>query len=105
LSSGDEAPKYKPADLRDDLYVRSFALLEPDEYWCGRREVWTATHGRARRYHVMVDDGVAACRSKLPTWHNRSVILLTALIPIGEVPQSLCCLRNGCRQCFDAYLA
>lgn len=95
-----------PADLRDGLYTRPFALLEPEQYWCGRREVWTATHGRATRYHVMVDGGVAACRKNQTRWKNRSVILICedTLIPIAQVPGHMLCLRSGCRQCFDAYL-
>lgn len=51
-----------PAELRDGCYVKPYALLEVEQLWAGRREVWTRSHGRATRYHVMVDRGVAACR-------------------------------------------
>jgi hypothetical protein len=96
----------KPAELRDGLYVKPCAQLEIDQLWVGRREVWTSTHGRASRYHVMIDKGVAACRPNVNTWRSQGVILIGAgtLIPIGMVPTSLCCLRNGCRQIFEAFL-
>jgi hypothetical protein len=95
----------KSAELRDGLYVKPFALLEVEQLWVGRREVWTSTHGRAARYHVMIDGGVAACRKK-QNWRNRSVILLNedSLIPIVDVPAHMCCLRNGCRQIFEAMI-
>ena len=85
-------------------YKKPVALLEPHELLVGRREVWTATHGRATRYHVMVDGGVAACRLKQTKWQNRSVIVLTDLIPIGDMPAHMACLRNGCKQFFEAYI-
>jgi len=54
----------------------------------------------------MVDGGLAACRAKEPRrWQSRSVILLSKLIPIAEVPSHMCCLRNGCRQIYEAFLA
>lgn len=95
-----------PAELKDGLYVRPVALLETEQLWCGRREVWTSTHGRATRYHVMIDGGVAACRKQQTRWRNRSVILICeqTLIPIQDVPANLCCLRNGCRQFYEAML-
>lgn len=93
-----------PAKLKDGCYVQPFAHLEPEQFWVGRREVWTSTHGRATRYHVMVDGGVAACRPKQTSWTNRSVILLCDLIPIGDMPSHMACLRNGCRQWFSAAL-
>src|SRR5438876_130026 len=92
-----------PADLKDGRYVMSFHALEIDQLWCGRREVWIPPHGRATRYHVMIDGGVAACRPKQLSWANRSVILLGDLLPIGDVPNNLCCQRNGCRQLFESY--
>lgn len=96
-----------PAVLRDGLYVKPYALLEIEQLWCGRREVWTSTHGRASRYHVMVDGGVAACRPRQERWRNRSVILIAedTLIPIADVPAHVCCLRNGCRQIFMAMVS
>ena len=97
--------KLLPAELKDGIYVQPFALLEPEQLWCGHREVWTASHGRADRYHVMVDGGMAACRAKQRhRWQPHSLILLGALIPIAEVPARMCCQRNGCRQLFDAWL-
>lgn len=96
----------QPAELKDGLYTRPFELLEVEQLWCGRREVWTATHGRATRYHVMVDGGVAACRKNQTTWRNRSVIVINeqSLIPIAEVPPHMCCLRDGCRQIYEAFI-
>lgn len=97
-------PALLPAQLKDGCYVKPYALLEIEQLWCGHREVWTTSHGRATRYHVMVDGGVAACRSKQLRWRPYSLILLGALIPIGKVPGHMCCQRNGCRQIFDAFL-
>jgi hypothetical protein len=98
-------PQLNSAELRDGLYVKPFVLLEVEQLWCGKREVWTTSHGYAGRYHVMVDGGLAACRSKQTRrWQPYSLILLTALIPITEVPTHMCCLRNGCRQIFEAFL-
>ena len=65
-----DPPRLNPAELRDGRYVKPFALLEVDQLWVGRREVWTASHGRATRYHVMVDGGFAACRPTLNTWRS-----------------------------------
>lgn len=100
-------PRLKPAELRDGRYAKPCALLETDQLWAGRREVWTASHGRAGRYHVMVDGGVAACRPNANTWRSQGVILICedTLLPIGEVPSHMCCRRNGCRQFFEAFLA
>jgi hypothetical protein len=95
----------KPAELRDGRYVKPFALLAVEQLWVGRREVWTATHGRASKYHVMVDGGVAGCRPNVNSWRSQGVILVGALIPIGAVPANMCCLRNGCRQIFEAFLS
>jgi hypothetical protein len=95
----------QPADLRDGLYVKPFALLEVEQLWCGHREVWTTSHGRATRYHVMVNGGMAACRAKQQRrWQPYSLIVLGALIPITKVPGHMCCLRNGCRQIYEAFL-
>lgn len=87
-------------------YDRPFAEISPDDFLVGFREVWTSTHGRATRYHVMIDGGVAACRSKQQTWRNRSVIVLNedTLMPIGEVPAYMLCKRAGCRQLCEEYL-
>lgn len=94
-----------PAELKNGLYVKPFTLLEIEQLWCGHREVWTASHGRATRYHVMVDRGVAACRAKQKhRWQPYSLIVLGALVPIAKVPAHMCCQRNGCRQIFDAFL-
>jgi hypothetical protein len=95
-----------PADLRDGHYVQPFAALKVEQLWCGRREVWTATHGWAGRYHVMIDGGVAACRSKQEGWRNRSVIVIgeDTLVQIDKVPPHMRCRRGGCRQIFDAFL-
>jgi len=94
-----------PAKLTNGLYEQPFALLEVEQLWCGRREVWTASHGYASRYHVMVDRGVAACRAKQDRrWQPFSLIVLGGLIPIAEVPPRMCCQRNGCRQIYDAFL-
>lgn len=83
-------------------YQRPFALLEPNEYLAGLREVWTSTFGRAKRYHVLVEDGMAACRSN----PYRGVILCeNTIIPIGEVPGHMCCLRSGCRELFLAAIS
>lgn len=82
-------------------YAKPFALLEVDELLAGRREVWTSTHGRASRYHVMVEDGMAACRPN-PLMKGSGMILCEqTLIPIGEVPGFMTCGRNGCRQWFE----
>jgi len=87
-------------------YTQAFALLEQHEWMAGRREVWTSTHGRATRYHVMVDDGMAACRPS-PWFRGGNGILLceSTLIYVGDVPGHMCCQRNGCRQLFEAYIA
>lgn len=96
----------QPAELQGGCYVQPFALLEVEQLWCGRREVWTSTHGRATRYHVMVDGGVAACRKNQTKWLNRSVIVICedTLIPIAKVPPHMCCLRDGCRQIYEAFI-
>lgn len=96
----------RPAELRGGSYVQPFELLEVEQLWCGRREVWTSTHGRATRYHVMIDGGVAACRKNQTRWLNRSVILIDehTLVPIGEVPTHMCCQRDGCRQIYEAFI-
>jgi hypothetical protein len=95
-----------PAELKDGRYVRPCGDLEVEQLWCGRREVWTVSHGLATRYHVMVDGGMAACRSKQAhRWQPFSLIVLGALIPIAEVLTNLCCQRNGCRQLYEAFLA
>jgi hypothetical protein len=94
-----------PAELRDGRYVKPYVLLEVEQLWCGHREVWTASHGLATRYHVMVDGGLAACRAKYPhRWQPFGLIVLGDLIPIAKVPAHMRCQRNGCRQVFDAYL-
>ena len=99
-------PDLLPAELKNGLYVKPFVLLEVEQLWCGHREVWTSTHGRATRYHVMVDHGMAACKAKQQKrWQPYSLIVLGALIPITKVPSHMCCLRNGCRQIFEAFLA
>ena len=103
-SSGRGATRIVPAEIKNERYVRPFSEIEPGEYWVGRREVWTASHGRACRYHVMVDHGVAACRPHIRRWSNLSVILLCDLIPIGDMPSHMACLRNGCKQLFEAFL-
>lgn len=97
--------RLQSAELRDGLYVKPYASLEPEQLWAGRREVWTSTHGRAVRYHVMVDGGVAACRPDVNTRRAQGVILICedTLIPIVDVPANMCCLRNGCRQIFAAF--
>jgi hypothetical protein len=96
----------KPAELKEGLYVKPFVLLEIEQLWAGRREVWTKSHGEATRYHVMVDGGVAACRAKQKRrWQPYSLILLGSLIPIAKVPAHMCCQRNGCRQLFEAFLS
>jgi hypothetical protein len=62
----------------------------------GWREVWTATHGRARRYHVVANNGMAACRP-----NNRldgGGIPLGRLTRAADVPVHMRCQRNGCRQ-------
>lgn len=98
--------KLLPAELKDGAYVKPFALLEPEQLWCGIREVWTKSHGWAGSYHVMVDGGMAACRAKQKhRWQPYSLILLGHLVPISKVPHDMCCQRNGCRQVYDAFLA
>jgi hypothetical protein len=94
-----------PAELRYGRYVQSFAMLKVEQLWCGHREVWTTSHGLATRYHVMVDNGCAACRSKQQhRWRPYSLLLLGSLIPITKVPANMACLRNGCRQIFEKFL-
>ena len=103
------------ADSRSGFYGKPFALLEISELFAGRREVWTATHGRATAYHVLVDDGMAACRPNpkfrgshrttrgTPRKKYDAIILCElTIIPIGEVPGHMTCGRNGCRQWFEA---
>ena len=101
------APQLKSAELRDGRYVQPFALLETEQLWVGRREVWTASHGRATRYHVLVDGGLAACRPNQNTWRSHGCLVICAdtLMPITKVPANMCCLRNGCRQIFLAMIA
>ena len=99
-------PRFSPAALKDGRYVKPCGELEVGQLWCGRRQVWTASNGTATRYHVMVDRGLAACRSRQAhRWQPFSLIMLCELIPIAEVPANLCCLRNGCRQVYEAFLA
>lgn len=95
--------KLRPAELKDERYALSYSELNVRQLWCGKREVWTRTHGWASRYHVMVDGGVAACRSQ-EGWRNRSVIVLCHLVPIAKVLNHMRCQRNGCRQIFDKFL-
>lgn len=96
----------RPAELRNSVYVKPFALLEVEQLWCGLREIWTASHGEATRYHVMIDDGMAACRAKQQRrWQPYSLITLCHLIPITKVKAYMCCQRNGCRQIYEAFLA
>ena len=96
-----------PTELKDGRYVKPYALLEVEQLWAGRREVWTKSHGRAARYHIMIDGGVAACRPFRDgrwTYYNGILICEDTLVPIGQVPSYMICLRNGCRQIFDAFL-
>ena len=95
--------KLRPAELKGECYVKPYAELKVSQLWCGKREVWTRTHGWAGRYHVMVDGGVAACRSQ-EGWQNRGVIVLCHLVPIAKVPDHMRCQRDGCRQIFDKFL-
>ena len=75
------------------------------ELWAGRREVWTRSHGRATRYHSMIDGVVAACRPfRDGRWTYYNNILICEDMPIGQVPSHMGCRRNGCRQVFDAFL-
>lgn len=101
--------KLLPAELKDGRYVKPYVLLEIEQLWAGRREVWTSSHGRATRYHVMVDKGVAACRPfRNPhrwTYYSGILICEDTLVPIAKVPAHMICCRNGCRQVFDAFLA
>jgi hypothetical protein len=67
----------------------------------GWRDVWTQSHGLARRYHVVVGDGVdgegmAACRPDQKM--NGHGIPLTSIIAAEDVPVILRCQRSGCRQ-------
>ncbi len=96
-----------PAEIENGVYMKPCASLEVEQLWAGRREVWTGTHGRATRYHVMVDDAAAACRPNTRRWGNRSVIVLAeeSLIPITQVPANMCCTRNGCAQIFVAVIS
>lgn len=104
-ATGGRPGKLIPAELKDGHYVKPVALLEIDQLYAGHREVWTASHGRATRYHVMVDHGRAACRASVDE-RNRTVIILNedTLIPIGDVPGILACQRNGCAQLFQKFL-
>lgn len=96
-----------PAELRNGLYVKPVALLEPEQLWCGRSEVWTSSHGRATRYHVMVDDGCAACRPHTTRWKSGSMIILEtdSLIPIAEVEGHMACRAPGCFVYYRAFLS
>ena len=97
----------RPAELKDGCYVKPYTLLEIEQLWAGRREVWTKSHGRATRYHIMIDGGVAACRPFRDgrwTYYNGILICEDTLVPIGQVPAHMVCRRNGCRQIFDAFL-
>lgn len=83
-------------------YVQPFAELEPHEWLAGTREVWTSTHGRAGRYHVMVDDGMAACRPA-PYLHgkvNGVLLYEPSLAPLDEVASYMRCQRAACRRLF-----
>lgn len=97
----------QPAELRDGRYVKPYALLEIEQLWAGRREVWTKSHGRTTCYHIMADNSVAACRPfRDGRWcyYNGIIICEATLVPIGQVPSHMLCRRNGCRQIFDAFL-
>lgn len=62
----------------------------------GHREVWTASHGRAARYHVALDgDPVAACSPARGLHGNRRIILGT-LADATEVPLHMRCARPAC---------
>ncbi len=67
----------------------------------GWREVWTASHGRARRYHVATDDQTAACRPdpRLTVQEGDGIgIFLGQIQDAYDVPKHLRCSRNGCKQ-------
>ena len=96
-----------PTELKDGCYVKPHALLEIEQIWAGRSEVWTKSHVRATRYHIRIDRGVAACRPFRDgrwTYYNGILICEDILVPIGQVPSHMVCRRNGCRQIFDAFL-
>ena len=96
----------RPAELKDGRYLKPYTLLEIAPLWAGMREVWTKSHGRAARYHIMVDGAVAACRPfRDGSWNHYKGILICeyTLVPIGDVPSHMVCRRNGCRQIFDAF--
>jgi hypothetical protein len=67
------------------------------ELRAGWREVWTGTHGEARRYHVATKDDVAACRPN-PHMIKGKTIPLDRLQDAKDVPAILRCQRNGCKQ-------
>ena len=97
-----------PAELRDGSYVKPYAFLEIEQLWAGMREVWTKSHGQATRYHIMIDNSVAACRPFRDgrwSYYNGILICEHTLVPIGQVPGHMICRRNGCRQIFDSYLS
>jgi hypothetical protein len=58
--------------------------------WAGHREVWTATHGRAARYHVANEYNGAVCSPAITLrGGNRRIIL---------VPEILRCARPACKK-------
>jgi hypothetical protein len=91
--------------LADLLHALDFGAMR-----AGRREVWTASHGHAGRYHVVTPDNTAACRPGRKqsdgawSWRNRGVIVICEQteIPLLDVPAHMACTRSGCRQIFLA---
>lgn len=65
----------------------------------GHREVWTASHGRAGRYHVALSGTATAACSPCETLHDgHRRIILGDLIDAEEVPQHLRCQRPACKK-------
>ena len=66
--------------------------------WAGHREVWTATHGRAARYHVANEYNGAVCSPAITLRGGNRRIILGDLMPAEDVPEILRCARPACKK-------
>lgn len=86
------------------IYPKPMREMFVHELLVGHREVWTASHGRATRYHVVTDDGTALCRNGAA--YNRGVIVLNedTFVPIGVIEGHMLCRRGGCSAVAEEFL-
>ncbi len=81
---------------RVDERLARIPNLKPKEIvLAGRREVWTATHGWAGKYHVSVD-GLAACSPAHSLRGGNRRMILGDLMHADEVPAAQRCARPAC---------